>query len=121
MIRKEKDMACEVRENMRGGAGTVSLRHLFRAEEFTAPVRLCAMLTLPAGAGIGSHEHLKEDEVYYITRGSGILDDGNTQTRVSRGDAILTGKGESHAIFNDGEEDLEFFAFIACYPEGEET
>lgn len=117
MIRRKDEMHCEVRDNMRGGAGSVSLRHFFQADEFTAPVRLCASLSIPPGAGIGSHQHLKEDEVYYITRGTGILDDGETQSRVSAGDAILTGRGESHAIRNDGSETLEFIAFIACYPE----
>ncbi len=117
MIRKSADMTCEVRERMRGGAGAVSMRHLFPQDEFTAPVRLCAQATLPPGAGIGPHTHETEDEVYVILRGTGILDDGTTQTRVTAGDAILTGNGESHAILNDGEEPLELMAFIACYPE----
>jgi mannose-6-phosphate isomerase-like protein (cupin superfamily) len=118
MIRNAGDMACEVREHMRGGAGSVTVRHIFKPEEFTAKVRLCATCTIPPGAGIGSHEHLGEDEVYYVLCGSGILDDGKTQTRVSTGDAVLTGNGESHAIFNDGSEPLELMAYITCYPQG---
>ncbi len=117
MIKKNADMTCEVRERMRGGAGSVSIRHIFKQEEFTAPVRLCAQLTLPPGAGIGPHTHATEDEVYVILRGAGILDDGKTQTRVEAGDAVLTGNGESHAILNDGEEPLELMALITCYPE----
>ncbi|OQB43566.1 MAG: Cupin domain protein [Candidatus Hydrogenedentes bacterium ADurb.Bin179] len=117
MIRKSTDMPREVRERMRGGEGSVSIRHIFKQDEFTAPVRLCAQLTLPPGAGIGPHTHATEDEVYVILRGAGILDDGNTQMRVAVGDAVLTGNGESHAILNDGEEPLELMAFIACYPE----
>lgn len=117
MIRKMAEMETEVRENMRGGAGSVTFRHLFKKDEFTASVRLCAALTIPPGAGIGSHEHLTEDEIYIVTRGAGMLDDGKTKTRVSVGDAVLTGNGESHAIHNDGEEPLELMAIIACYPE----
>ncbi|HQN01917.1 MAG TPA: cupin domain-containing protein [Candidatus Hydrogenedentes bacterium] len=117
MIRKLADMETEVRENMRGGAGSVTFRHLFKKGDFIAPVRLCAALTLPPGSGIGSHEHLREDEIYIVTRGAGMLDDGKTKTRVSAGDAVLTGNGESHAIHNDGEEPLELMAIIVCYPE----
>ncbi|NLV46160.1 MAG: cupin domain-containing protein [Candidatus Hydrogenedentes bacterium] len=117
MIRKHADMEGEVREHMRGGPGSVTFKHLFKKEEFTANVRFCAMGVIPPGAGIGPHTHEAEDEVYIITRGSGILDDGRTQSRVSAGDAILTGNGESHAIYNDGEEPLELIAVIACYPE----
>lgn len=123
MIRKQSEMKTEVREKMRGGEGAVTIRHYFEKGEFTANARLCAKLILPPGAGIGSHQHEGEDEVYIITRGSGLLsigscgDDGKIQTRVSEGDAVLTGKGESHAIRNDGTEDLELIALIMCYCE----
>lgn len=117
MIRKSADMVHEVRERMRGGAGSISIRHVFTKDEFTAPVRLCAQITIPPGAGIGPHTHATEDEVYIIMQGTGILDDGETQTRVNTGDAVLTGNGESHAISNDGGEPLEMMAFIAYYPE----
>jgi mannose-6-phosphate isomerase-like protein (cupin superfamily) len=117
MIRKAHEMKMETRDKMRGGNGTVAIRHCVAGEEFTAPVRLCARLTLPPGASIGTHRHDKEDEVYIITGGSGMLDDGRTETRVAAGDAVLTGNGESHAIRNDGNDDLEILAVIVRYPE----
>ena len=70
---------------------------------------------MPPGAGIGVHKHGAEDEVYIVTQGTGMLNDGETETRVGVGDAILTGNGESHAIANDGEEPLEIIAMIMCY------
>ena len=115
MIRRPVDMKAEVRDKMRGGAGSVTVHHYFEKPEFTANVRLCARLVLPPGAGIGVHQHAGEDEVYIITRGSGILDDGKEKKRVNAGDAVLTGKGDSHAIHNDGREPLELIAVIACY------
>ncbi len=81
----------------------------------TANSRLCAKLTIPAGAGIGSHQHDGEDEVYVVVGGSGILDDGRQETRINVGDAILTGNGESHAVRNDTNEPLEMIAVIMCY------
>lgn len=117
MIRKLLEMETEVRERMRGGEGSVTFRHMFKKDDFTAPVRLCAALIIPPASGIGSHQHLTEDEIYIVTRGSGILDDGETKTRVTVGDAVLTGKGESHAVHNDGDEPLEIMAIIVCYPE----
>jgi len=115
MIRKSADMKEEVRENMRGGAGAVTIRHYFDKSEITAKTRLCSKLILPPGAGIGTHTHEGEDEIYLIVRGRGLLDDGKTKTQVSVGDAVLTGKGESHAISNNGDEDLEIIAIIMCY------
>lgn len=121
MIRRNSDMICEVREHMRGGEGCVTIKHIFKTDDFTAKVRLCAQLTIPAGAGIGLHEHAGEDEVYFITGGAGLLDDGKTKTRVTAGDAVLTGNGQSHAVLNDGDIPLEITAFIACYPDRERS
>jgi mannose-6-phosphate isomerase-like protein (cupin superfamily) len=116
MIRRASEQSVEVRENMRGGDGRVTVRHFFKKEEFAAQARLCAHLLLPPGASIGPHQHEGEDEVYIVLRGSGILDDGVTQARVSAGDSILTGRGESHAVRNDGSEPLEMIAVIISYP-----
>lgn len=115
MIRREGEMEMEVRENMRGGSGCVTIRHYFKKDEIKANARLCAKLIVPPGAGIGAHQHDGEDEVYIILAGSGILDDGKEETPVTKGDAILTGDGESHAIRNAGDEDLVIYASIMCY------
>jgi len=101
---------------MRGGTGTVEICHCFSQQEFRAPVRLCAKLILPPGAGIGMHRHENEDEVYIVTRGAGLLDDGLSITRITAGDAVLTGGGESHAVRNDTSEELELIALIATCP-----
>ncbi len=116
MIRKPTNMPVETRENMRGGTGAVTIQHYFSQAEFQAGIRLCAKLTLPPGASIGTHQHDHEDEVYLILSGTGILSDGATETRVTAGEAILTGRGGSHAVRNDGTEALEIAAFIATYP-----
>ena len=115
MICRAAEMQTETREAMRGGSGAVTIQHYLKGDDFTANVRLCAHLTLPPGASIGVHEHASEDEVYIVTQGSGLLDDGTTKTRVEAGDAILTGNGESHAIANDGDEPLKLIAVIMCY------
>jgi len=115
MIRKASEMREQVRENMRGGAGAALIRHCFEKDEMTANCRLCSVLTLKPGAGIGMHRHENEDEVFIVIRGTGVMDDGKTRTRVSAGDATLTGKGEGHAVHNDGDEDLVIAAIIMGY------
>jgi mannose-6-phosphate isomerase-like protein (cupin superfamily) len=115
MIRKLADRSTENRSSMRGGTGTVTVSHFFKTEEITAKTRLCANLTIPPGASIGAHQHNGEDEVYIVTRGTGLLDDGKSITQVAAGDAILTGNGESHSISNNGTTDLEIIAVIMCY------
>lgn len=115
MIRKASQMETEVRGEMRGGAGNVTIQHFFRKNEITARTRLCSRLTLPPGASIGLHKHEGEDELFIVTRGKGLIDDGKTKESVEAGDAILTGKGESHAVINNGQEVLEMIAIIMLY------
>jgi mannose-6-phosphate isomerase-like protein (cupin superfamily) len=115
MIRKASEMANEVREQMRGGPGKVTFQHLFKKEEFGAKCRLCARLILPPGAGIGTHQHETEDEIFYILKGTALTDDGHSQTRLAAGDATLTGKGGAHSIKNIGNDDLEIMAIIMVY------
>ena len=115
MIRKKDEMKTEVRENMRGGPGKIAIRHMFGKEEIRARTRLCSILTLPPGAGIGLHRHDAEDELFVINRGTGMISDGREQTRVSEGDAVLTGGGESHALLNDGDGPLEITAVIMLH------
>ncbi|MCM8773065.1 MAG: cupin domain-containing protein [candidate division WOR-3 bacterium] len=119
MIRRKNEMEIEEREKMRGGDGIIKILHFFKKEEFNANVRLCAKLIIPPFCSIGLHQHLDEDEVYIIVKGKGILFDGKQEHIVLEGDAILTGKGESHSIKNIGEDDLEIIAFISKYSENQ--
>ncbi|KRG68583.1 cupin domain-containing protein [Pseudoxanthomonas dokdonensis] len=60
---------------------------------------------LHKGAGIGLHPHHK-DEIYYVLAGRGkYIIDGQVHP-VAAGDAMLTRPGSSHAIQQDGDEDL---------------
>ena len=115
MVRNMLDMKTESREKMRGGEGVVAFQHYFSPEEFGAKVRLCAKLTLPPGASIGEHTHKNEDEVYLILSGNGVVQEQDGPRRVNAGDAVLTGRGASHALTNDGTTPLEVAAFVILY------
>ncbi len=119
MIRKAAERICETRDDMRGGTGRIRIEHFFQAGEFGAGVRLCARLTLPPGASIGTHEHINEDEIYIVIRGSGMLQDGEHRQRIEAGDAVLTTSGGQHAIVNDGVDPLELTAVIVLYDDAQ--
>ena len=115
MIKKKSEQTVEVRKNMRGGAGEVTIRHYFKPEEIKARTRLCAELILSPGAEIGLHDHVGEDEIYIIQKGTGLMKDGGREFTVEAGDAILTGQGASHSIKNTGKTDLVVTAVIILY------
>lgn len=111
MIIQSGNMSEEVKTNMRGGPGKTLMKHIIAGE--TLPHgRLFADVILDPGDGIGEHTHTGETEYYYILEGSGKVVERDGEKRVSAGDVVITGDGESHSIFNDGETSLRFIAII---------
>ncbi len=115
MLRKFHDRFREIRPNMMGGSGEITIKHFFKPEEIKAKCRLCAEITIPAGSGIGTHEHIGEDEIYIITKGSGIVTENGKEYPVSVGDSVLTGNGGVHSIRNSDSEELILTAIIMTY------
>ena len=115
MIKKKSAQQTEIRENMRGGTGKISVRQYFKPEEIKARTRLCAEMSIPPGASIGAHDHVDEDEIYLVQKGTGVMTDGGKEFEVKAGDAILTGQGASHSVRNTGSEDLIITAVIIKY------
>ncbi|OLC82997.1 MAG: cupin [Acidobacteria bacterium 13_1_40CM_3_65_5] len=60
---------------------------------------------LKPGSGIGYHEQ-KEDEVYYVLSGKGVMTLDDKPMDIGPGTAILTRPGSSHGLKQVGNEDL---------------
>ena len=60
---------------------------------------------LKPGAGVGYHEQ-KEDEVYYVLSGHGVMTLDGKPTEIGPGTAVLTRPGSSHGLKQTGNEDL---------------
>ncbi len=60
---------------------------------------------LKPGSGIGYHEQ-KEDEIYYVLSGRGVMTLDGKPVEVGPGTAILTRPGSSHGLKQTGTEDL---------------
>jgi mannose-6-phosphate isomerase-like protein (cupin superfamily) len=115
MFRSSQEMVVELREKMRGGQGTVTIKHLFKQDELAGKVRLVAEITIPAGGSIGFHQHDREEEIYYIISGQGKVLDQDVPKTVGPGDAVLTGGGKGHSVENTGAGPLVMMAVILLY------
>lgn len=60
---------------------------------------------LHPGAAIGYHLQ-KEDEIYYVLSGTGVMQMNGREFPVKAGDAILTRPGSSHGLRQTGRDDL---------------
>lgn len=112
MIKKFKDFNTEVRENMRGGDGTVVISNFVTADELYNKGRLFGKIVLKPGCGIGYHVHETDSELFYIIKGTAVYDDNGEKTTVYAGDVTVTPKGAGHSIKNESDEDVELIALI---------
>lgn len=60
---------------------------------------------LHAGSGIGYHEQ-KEDEIYYVLSGRGMMTIDGKSFEIGPGTAVLTRPGSSHGLKQIGTDDL---------------
>jgi len=105
----------EIRTQMRGGEGEVEILELLAPTELTGKARLIARLTLKQGCSIGYHDHLQEEEIFYILSGEGVFTENGRESIVRTGDATLTGNGSGHSIRNDRPEPLVIMAVILLF------
>lgn len=115
MIRRKGTYEVSLREQMRGGKGTVRIEHFWSKDELKGKTRLFAKLILEPGTSIGFHEHVGEAEIFVVIKGKGRITDGDTVTEVEPGDTILTGDGNGHSVEAVGNETLEMIAVILQY------
>lgn len=97
---------------IRGGRGDA---RIFNAPlpDGAEPISMASRIVLEPGASIGLHRHDADEEVYAVVSGRGVYtsDDGETPARP--GDIFVTRKGMSHALRNDSDAPLVFFAVVA--------
>lgn len=112
MIKKSAEIKEQVLTDFKDGAGEISLFHFMNEQEANGMGRLFAKIVIPPGNSIGEHTHQGDMEAYYILKGKALLIDNGQETILEAGDCNLCFDGESHAIKNVGDEDLEYIAIV---------
>lgn len=112
MIRKEADWAVDVFENFKDGQGTTTIQKFLNNEEFYGKGRMFAQFKISPNGSIGVHQHIGEQEIYFITKGKGEYTDNDKVYEVSEGDVLICQDGENHGIKNIGQEELVYTALI---------
>jgi mannose-6-phosphate isomerase-like protein (cupin superfamily) len=80
-----------------------------------------AEATVPAGGKTFLHMHGTSEEIYYITKGSGIITLGSEEFEVGKGDTICIAPGTPHRIQNAGREPLKILCCCAPAYSHEDT
>jgi mannose-6-phosphate isomerase-like protein (cupin superfamily) len=85
-----------------GGGDTIGYSFFKKAPRLGLVFRKRA---LKPGAGIGYHEQ-KEDEIYYVLSGRGMMTIDGKSFEIRPGAAVLTRPGSSHGLKQTGPDDL---------------
>lgn len=116
MIKRSTDMKTDLRENMRGGDGTVAIKEVLLKGEYQGGARLVGEITLEPGCSIGTHVHENEEEIFYIIEGTATYDDNGETVTLNKGDSCVCLGGEKHSLANREQDGtLKVFAVILTY------
>jgi mannose-6-phosphate isomerase-like protein (cupin superfamily) len=102
IIESDADVAKTEPGTHNGGGQTIGYSFFARTPKLPFVFRKRA---LKPGSGIGYHEQ-KEDEVYYVLSGKGVMTLDDKPVDVYPGTAILTRPGSSHGLKQVGNQDL---------------
>ena len=102
VVQHDADIAKNEPGTHNGGGQTVGYSFFDNAPGMKFVFRKRA---LKPGSGIGYHEQ-KEDEVYYVLSGRGVMTLDDKPMDIGPGTAILTRPGSSHGLKQVGNEDL---------------
>jgi len=113
MIKRPDSFTVKQAHNLKGGEGTIHMKHFYDEGDFNGLGRLFGLLVVPPGCSVGEHTHTGEQEAYYILEGVATYNDNGTAATLYPGDIAVCFDGEFHAVRNDGEVDLKFIALIS--------
>ena len=102
VLEKDSQVARQEPGTHNGGGQTIGYSFFAKTPKLGLVFRKRAF---KPGSGIGYHLQ-REDEIYYVLSGRGMMTVDGKQFEVGPGDAVLTRPGSSHALKQIGNEDL---------------
>jgi mannose-6-phosphate isomerase-like protein (cupin superfamily) len=102
VLERDKDVAKNEPGTHNGGGETVGYSFFAKTPNLKLVFRKRAF---KPGSAIGYHVQ-REDEIYYVLSGRGLMTIDGKEFEVGPGDAVLTRPGSSHGLKQVGKEDL---------------
>lgn len=112
LLRRREEMPRAPLPQCHGGRGALDWVGVLGPEDL--PGRLLNFVhddELAPGVSIGLHEHLDDEEYYYIVSGEGTMTLGDQRFPVRAGDLAAVFPGGRHALENTGTAELRIIVF----------
>lgn len=95
------------RSNEHGGTGPISFRRVLDRNDFTVPVDFVDYTIIPPGSTIGRHQHIGNEEIYFIAAGSPLVRVNGSEARLEKGSLTIVHQNEWHELINDSTQAVE--------------
>ena len=102
VLERDKEVAKNEPGTHKGGGETIGYSFFAKTPNLKLVFRKRAF---KPGSAIGYHVQ-REDEIYYVLSGRGMMTIDGKEFEVGPGDAVLTRPGSSHGLKQIGKEDL---------------
>jgi mannose-6-phosphate isomerase-like protein (cupin superfamily) len=102
VLERDKDVAKNEPGTHKGGGETIGYSFFSKTPNLKLVFRKRAF---KPGSAIGYHLQ-REDEIYYVLSGRGMMTIDGKEFEVGPGDAVLTRPGSSHGLKQIGKDDL---------------
>src|SRR5918994_5417361 len=106
---------CGATRRLIGGDGTCHWKTLINGMHLNGNWNVIEYLHVPTGASIGTHTHLRTEEIYYITSGRARMEINGEPLEVAAGDLVTNPIGGRHGIANPTGEDMTFYV-VEVFP-----
>ena len=93
--------------------GDINKEIIMDPAAFGGANKLFARITLKPGDAVPVHQHVGNNETYYLLQGSGEYTDETEKIPVKAGMVTFCADGGTHGLKNTGKDDLVFIALIA--------
>ena len=107
MIKNYLTTKKQVQETSHGGIGNVDLYEIWGGEDFRSDIDFCDRVVIPPGSTIGSHRHGRNEEMYVVLEGEGLMTLDGNEVKVSKGDMILNPVEGEHGLVNNSSRDID--------------
>lgn len=112
MIIKKEDVDLTEQIKPRGGTGIIKSLSYLKNEDLNNAMHGFNVMELEVNSSIGFHQHIGNEEIYFIISGKGLVQDNDKEEEVTTGDLIYTAHQSYHGLKNIGNKPLIFVAFI---------
>lgn len=112
MIIRESDMNLRVRDNIKGGNGTIEDLKILEPEQLPGKCSLCSKFFIDPGDSLGEHTHDADAELYYVLEGELTVVENGREFVLRPGDAAFATGGVSHYVENRSAKKAVMLAVI---------